>query len=57
MHCPRSSKPAYLKAYEVGAAQTYKLDSVAERVGLQLKSPRELPGSEEKDRDIKPISQ
>jgi hypothetical protein len=42
----RSSKPAYLKAYEVDAAQTYELDSVAERVELPLKSPRELPGSE-----------
>lgn len=42
----RLSKPAYLKAYEVDAAQTYEFNSVAGRVELPLKSPRELPGSE-----------
>ena len=41
-----SSKPAFLKGYEAGRVHTYELDSVAERVGLPLKSPRELPGSE-----------
>jgi hypothetical protein len=41
-----SSKPAYLKGYEVDGAQTYELDAVAARVELPLKSPRELPGSE-----------
>jgi hypothetical protein len=40
------SKPSYLKGYEIDGTQTYKLDAVAGRVELPLKSPRELPGSE-----------
>jgi hypothetical protein len=41
-----SSKPFYLKGYEIDGTQTYELDAVAARVELPLKSPRELPGSE-----------
>jgi hypothetical protein len=40
------TKPAYLERYEAEGAQTYELDSVAERVELPLKGPRELPGSD-----------
>jgi hypothetical protein len=41
-----SSIPASLKSHEADGRQIYELDSVAERVQLPLKNPRELPGSE-----------
>jgi hypothetical protein len=41
-----SSIPAFLKSHEADGRQIRELDSVAERVELPLKSPRELPGSE-----------
>jgi hypothetical protein len=42
----RMSKHAFLKGYEAAGVHAYELDSVAERVELPLKSPRELPGLE-----------